>query len=266
MANWREYTPQDVRYAMLTDSPDTDALALGSALHAAVLEPDKPAWDLGPVNPKTGITYGRDAKAWADYTPENPGLPLLTSEQAEKMDPMVEALRAHPKAAAIFLHAEARELTIVVNFDLRAWAERLGEIWTGGEDDHLLIKGRLDLLCPGVGLVADLKTTRSKTEWELQKAFALYGYAHQAALYPELARLAGHESIAHFAAVFVRSEEPYRAGVFRADDTSIRIASQELLPAMIEMARCYRTEEWPGWSDEIQDITLPDWKLRSAGY
>ena len=89
MANWREYTPQDVRYAMLTDSPDTDALALGSALHAAVLEPDKPAWDLGPVNPKTGITYGRDAKAWADYTPENPGLPLLTSEQAEKMGPIL---------------------------------------------------------------------------------------------------------------------------------------------------------------------------------
>ncbi|MFH1571953.1 MAG: PD-(D/E)XK nuclease-like domain-containing protein [Gemmatimonadota bacterium] len=266
MTNWREYTPQDVRYEMEHESPDSDALALGSALHGTMLTPETPGWELGPVNEKTKRTYGRDTKAWADYAATRPGVALLTSEQAEKLPRMVDALQAHPKAVAIFERTEATELTIVTNLDLRAWADRLGMEWLGGEDDHLLVKARLDLLAPSVGLVADLKTTRSRTEYELQKAFALYGYAHQAALYPEIARQAGYPTVEHFAAVFVRAEPPYRAGVFRAAEDSVRAAEVELLPAMVEMAHYYRTEEWPGWSTEIEDITLPAWKLREAGY
>lgn len=261
LADWRQYTPQDVRYEMLHPTPGSEAMALGTALHAQLLEPGSDTVAVAPqVDRRT-----KDGKAtWAAFLESSAGKTVITADQGQQLEAMRSAVLAHPKAAAILARAEAKEVTIIANLSLRALHDRLGLSmleWPAAEDDHLLVKARLDILCPSAGLVADLKTTKAKTEWELQKAFNVFGYSHQAALYPEMARAAGYD-VEHFAALFVRNCEPYRAGVFRADDLSIAAAWRELLPAMVQMAECYRTEEWPGWEDEIMDISLPDWKMR----
>lgn len=260
MADWRNYTPEDVRYDMLTWSPDSEAMALGTALHALTLDPDTVA-DTIAVAPKVDRRTKVGKATWAEFQEASAGKTVVTSEQSETLIAMSEALRACKPAAAILARSRQRELTIVANLDLREMADAMGQAWDGGEDGQLLVKCRLDLYCPTLKLVADLKTTREKTEWGLQRAFDRYGYANQAALYPAAARAAGLEAD-QFAALCVRNEPPYRAGAFRADEESVRAAERQLLPAMIEMARCYRTEEWPGWSDEVQDISLPDYRLK----
>lgn len=270
LADTRHYTPADVRHEMLTAKPDTDALALGSALHVALLEPARyaKAVAIGPVNPKTGRTYERDTKAWEEAEHAGDTAVLLTTDQATKVPLMAAALRAHPQARAIFERATERELSVVVNLDLDELAAEhgVGDYWRLRSDDdaQLLAKARLDMLCPDVALVADLKTSVAATEWELRKSVTDYGYYQQSALYPHMARAAGFGDVRHFALVVVRSEEPYRAAVLRVTEESQRIGWQELLPAMALAARCYRLDDWPGWPEGVIDVDVAEWKLREV--
>ena len=265
LADDRHYTPADVRHALLTERPDSDALALGSALHVAMLEPARYREDvgLGPVNDKTGRTYGRDPQAWQRAEAERPGKILLTTDQAAKVALMAATLRTHEKAAAIFPLSTERELSVVADLDLVALATEYDlPLECDERDTKLRVKERLDLLCPDASLVADLKTTTAATEWELRKSVTDYGYYHQAALYPYLTRVAGLGEVHHFALIVVRSEEPYRAAVLRVTEESQRIGWQELLPAMALAARCYRTGVWPGWPAGVIDVDVAEWKLR----
>lgn len=260
LANWRDYTPQDVRHEMLTGSPGSDAMALGTALHAMTLEPETFVDEVA-IAPKVDKRTKQGKADWAEFVEQSDGKTVITKDQGFVMADMHRAILDCPKAVSILNAADAKELTIVANLDLKAMTEELGQVWEGGEDTHLLVKCRLDMHCPRLSLVADLKTTKEKTEWGLQRAFDKLGYSHQAALYPAVARAAGLEAD-QFAAIFVRNEAPFRAGVFRAEEQSVRAAWGQLLPAMVEMAECYRTEEWPGWGDEVQDISLPDYRPR----
>ena len=50
---------------------ETEAMALGSAVHMLALEPERfeQEYDIheGPINPKTGRSYGRDTKAFEEW-------------------------------------------------------------------------------------------------------------------------------------------------------------------------------------------------------
>lgn len=261
-----------VRYGMEHNSADSDALALGSALHMAMLEPDKYASSvqLGPINEKTGKTYGRGTQKWDAWAEDiGPDITLITSEQEEKIVPLVNALRAHPMIAGAFARIEHKELTCIATIDLPELAQNLGMPWVyGDEDTQLLTKVRLDAVTTGV--IVDLKTQgagrgRRVGPDALAWSAVDYGYYAQSGLYPLVAQAAGLPEVQHFTAAVVESEPPHLTYFVRFSEASQRAGLQSLLPAMVAMARAYRTEEWPGYPGGVIDLDPPEGWVRNLG-
>lgn len=255
------WTPAHVRYAMCRPGLDTDALALGSALHVALLEPSRyqDVVHLGPVNPKTGRTYGRDTKAWTEAE-DAVGAILLTTDQAAQVAPMIAALQSHPLIVATTSLVTEREVTCIATLDLRQIAQEQHLAWKAewGEDDRLVVKTRLDM--GGGGIIADLKTMTTSRRPGLRgiEWYAVeYGLMHQAALYPRVARACGIE-VEHFAVLAIEKEEPYLPFYLRVSQWGADTAMRELLPAMVTAARCYRTDEWPGYPQDVVDLDPPE--------
>src|SRR5690606_17176707 len=86
-----------------------------------------------------------------------------------------------------------------------------------------------------------------------------YGYYLQAALYTKGANLLGVD-IDHF--IFVAVEEnPPAVAVYRITDEALMAGEHELYELMKVYKECRETGRWPGYPEEIQDISVPYWVL-----
>lgn len=271
------YAPAYVRREMLASSADTDGTALGTALHTAVFEPERydETVKLGPVNEKTGKTYGRDSAKFQAAMADDPGATLLTTEQAAKILPMVASLRAHPRISKLGESVENTELTVVADLDLWSVAKDANytdyeitqmagpDPWPG--DPVLRVRVRLDGYTPAhAGVITDLKTMspgRRPGMEGLPHSAAAYGYFEQAGLYTYVAARAGLQ-VAHFTIAAIETDDPYLCFMARVSDEGAAAGLRRLVPAMFTMARCITTGEWPGYSTAIIDLEPPSWFLK----
>lgn len=69
----------------------------------------------GPINPKTGKTFGRDTKAFQEWTKENPtpnGEQRVTQEEFDLLIAMAAAVENHPTVQSLLTCHGAHELTL----------------------------------------------------------------------------------------------------------------------------------------------------------
>ncbi len=142
-----------------------------------------------------GLVY-REIPASIDaYMARYPGCEAVDPAMYDLATFMLGRLGGNPLAARII--QEAQEGQPVVRARL-----------TNG----LRVQCRVDLLCPELGLAADLKTTKDSKEDFLRSAVK-YGYHIQAALYSSLLRAAGVELRQPFLFVCAQNQYPFDAYV-----------------------------------------------------
>jgi hypothetical protein len=124
----------------------------------------------------------------------------------------------------------------------------------------VLCKARLDAYNERIGTVIDIKTTIDASPQGFGRKLYAYGYNRQAAWYLDSLR-AHNESAYHFVFIAVEKEPPYSIGLYRLSDEAIKLSRSENQALLRRYAECSRTDVWPGYTDGIEDISIPKYGL-----
>jgi hypothetical protein len=237
------------RYRWEQDNPPApkDHLELGSAAHRLVL-------GAGP-----GLAVV-DAKDWRTKAAQNERdaartggrIPLLAAEHDQVLA-MAAAIRAHPVASALFDPE-------------RGGVPEQSLFW---EDPEFGItrRARLDWLPqPRDGkrlVIGDLKTTTDASPAAIRKTVANYGYFMQCAWYLDAVTALGLDEDPAMLLVFIEKTPPYLVTVAELDDEAITAGRARNTLACEIWRDCTQAGIWPGYTDDIELITLPAWAART---
>ena len=62
-----------------------------------------------------------------------------------------------------------------------------------------------------------------------------------------------------FIFIAVEKDPPYGVAVYEATKGMLKTAKKQIAPLLDVYAECLKTDVWPGYKDELQQIELPRW-------
>lgn len=222
----------------LIPDEDTPALRMGSLVHRCVLEPETMA-DAFYNRPEGLDGRTKDGKEWLAAHADKP---VLTADEAAKIQGMRDSVWAHPMASRILKASE---------FERSAFAE----------DDGLLLKARFDALPKSSNIIADLKTCDDASEEACCKSVSKYAYYRQAAFYLRVANLLGLKREA-FVFIFVEKTPPYLVAVRQLDDMVLEAGRMMINRDLQLLRNCRERDQWPGYGNDVLGVALPDYEMR----
>lgn len=215
------------------------AMSIGTAIHTALLEPDRFATEyllLRDVKDRRASEYKQAIKV---HDAEQ----VLVASEADKVAGMQESVYSQPGASEALKAGGFRELSAFVE----------------DPETGVLLRCRYDLI-DAFGLATDLKKTRSAAPEEFARSIYNYRYHVQDAMYSHVYELITGEPLA-FQILAVEEEAPHCAMLYTLDEESKRIGFEEYRRDLELYAECERTGEWCGYPDPVQTISLPGWAL-----
>ena len=234
-------------HALTHPTEQTAAMALGSATHTGVLEPDK--FDgLYVKSPKFDMRKKVDKLAAAEFELEHPDQTRLTESEWDLIAGMKDAVWAHPVAREMLGGEGIVEASAV---------------WTDPATG-MRMKARPDYITTfdGWNHVIDLKTAKDGSRREFSRAVANLKYYWQAAHY-----LDGLDVIAPasrcFTFIVVENTPPHAVAIYTMDEGDIDQGRAELAKVVAGIAEAERENTWPGYPAEVSEIQLPAWAQRS---
>jgi hypothetical protein len=232
----------------ITPEP-TPAMRLGTALHTHVLELSR--WDADIAVTPAGLDRRTKAgkEAWAAFEAEAAGRTVISADDAEQVQAMARAIYGHPAAAMLLGLPGKAETT-------HMWTDAV----TGLE-----CKCRPDWLTDDGAIVVDLKTTEDASPAGFRKSIAQWRYGVQAAWYCHSLEMATGIRPAQFIFIAVEKKPPYAVAVYAADEQMIEHGMETAMRDLGKLAACRLTDSWPGYSDQIEMISLPAWMTGGAG-
>lgn len=217
----------------------TAAMFVGTAFHAASLEPDKfeDEYVIGEFKDRRAAGY----KAWAaDQTKH-----ILMVSDLRNVIGMRRSLFAHPVAGGLLRDGG--------QFEFSAYAE--------DSETGVLIRARADLMTDS-GWIVDLKKCQDASDEGCRKSIENYGYWQQDPFYQDVFELAGGEAPRGFAFVFVEEDFPHAVNVVFLEDQD-RDRGRRTYRRNLELyAHCLERNEWPAYGTQARPIELSSWKRR----
>lgn len=233
-------SPLMYHYRKNNQRADTDALRLGRAAHAAVLEPERFATEF--VTWEGARRYGKE---WDAFKAKHAGNPILTREERSKAERIATSVHAHPVASALLAEKGNAELTIT---------------WTH-ERTGLACKSRIDWLCSHL---VDLKTARDVSPTFYGSQAARFGDHLQMSYYATALASVGVEAPAVIIAA--QNCDPWDVVVYDVPDEVLLVGEHLYESALDKVLACQRANEWPGHArNEAIPLRLPAWAMTGIG-
>ncbi|WP_424859336.1 PD-(D/E)XK nuclease-like domain-containing protein [Tepidimonas sp. HKU77] len=233
----------------VTNSPEpTPAMLFGTAVHAAILEPDSFARDY-VVAPKFDRRTKEGKAAAEAWEAENAGKTALTAEQMEAVNKMVANVRNHAGAANL-LGCGLAEMS-------GFWVDQETGIECKCRPDWLVT---MEERPEWVTAIIDVKTCVDASADGFSRAIATLGYDVQVAFYQDgIKAITGKTLPFYFIAV--EKDAPYAVACYKASDEVIEIGRAKYRAALQLLKWCRDNDRWPGYqpNGEIETITLPRW-------
>ena len=231
-------------YLLMRTQPSvpTEAMRFGTAVHAAVLEPDTFAdavVQAPDINRRT--TAGR-AEHEA-FQQANAGKVVLSADDMMRVYRCVNAVHMHPAASKLLTGGEVEGSLF----------------WVDGEY-RIPCKARFDKFNHG-GMV-DLKTCQDASQDGFGRAAASLLYHVQNAHYIEGAEAVLNETPRFFSFVCVEVEPPHCVAVYVLPTAAVLAGRHLLRIAMERYAECSASGKWEGYPDTIEMLDFPKWALR----
>lgn len=192
---------------------------------------------------------------------------IISAEELARAQAMAEAVMSHPVAGKLL--------------SPKAGVAELSCYWLD-EETGVLCRCRPDFWRDD-GIVVDLKTTADASPEGFAKSINDWRYHVQQAFYEDGMKAAGKQAPEQraddptglvmadgwgrplpkaFVFVAVENEYPHPVGVYRIETESVEIGRREYRADLAAYAESLRTDKWPGYSDRIEPISLPAWRLR----
>lgn len=232
-----------MRHAMMNPSEPSPAMAMGTAVHMAILEPERFVFEYAICD----RAVDRRSRHWAEFCSiacDGPGGKIpLTKPDGDAVYAMVAAVQAHPDAAPLLAAPGQCEYVAV-------WQDA---------DTGLACKARLDKYVPGA-IALDIKTTRNASPETFERDVYTLGYWQQVAWYREgFERASGKPT--PFTIIAVENEPPHCVAVYSLDDDTLARGVAENHSILKRYAEALKTGTFPGYphpSGPIE-IGMPDW-------
>lgn len=215
---------------------ETPAMAFGTAVHAAILEPDEYAkwivWEKQSRATKEGKASWAEAQARAEAA----GSRVISNEDDAVVSMMASMVHKH-RYLGPYLENGVPELSVYWN----------------DPDTGVFCRCRPDWLA--VDAVIDVKTTTDASPRAFQRSALNYRYWVQAAFY--LDGLAANDvNVCDFVFAAVEKTSPYAVVAYPAAKEMIEAGRAEYKRLLKLLAACERDNSWPGYAD-VMELQLP---------
>lgn len=229
--------------AWLKEKPEpTAAMIFGSAVHCALLEPHRFPGSYVQA-PEIERRSNAGKAAYADWERANAGKMVLSQDQMETIRGMQDAFNSHPLVSGVLRWAQIERCAF--------WRD---------EETNVLCKSRPDIVTSN-GLVIDLKTTADASKEAFARDSWKYRYHVQAAMYLEGVTSVLGKLHSDFLFIAVEKEAPYAISVYAAEPVFLTIGRDQMRAGLQRYAECNSRNEWHGYPEEVQKLSLPTWAL-----
>lgn len=225
-------------------SAPTEAMKLGTAVHAAILEPESFEKEF-IVSPEFNRRT-KDGKAmYEQFVTENAGKTVITPEVRETCLILRDRVHNHPLAGGLLQDGNAEQ-----------------SFYAQDPDSGELMKCRFDYLQSSGFAAIDLKTTKDASETEFGKSAANLRYDIAAAWYFNVLEVLYGTIPQHWIWLAVEKEPPYAIGVYFAPRDMIERAREAMFRDFNRIIECKRNNDWPDYAVEAMELKLPGWVKR----
>jgi exodeoxyribonuclease VIII len=230
---WRTFEAEHV--TKTAPRKETPAMALGSAVHTALLEPDRFAEEY-VVCPEE--CSDRRTKAYKEWVASVDGAIVLTADDAATIDAIRESVRRDDFASKLLAADGHVEKSL-------EWTEH-----------DVLCRMRFDKIAGPFCI--DIKTCQDATPEAFAKTIASYRYDLQASHYISGLREIDH--IPRFVFVAVETCVPYRVRCFEMCDDDAYKADEDRVALLLEYRRRLESGDWSEAGEGVlTKVFLPNW-------
>jgi hypothetical protein len=211
---------------------DRPAYVIGRATHTYILE-GVDTFDAeyavgGPINPRTGKSFGVDTKAFDEWAQEI-GKPVITEEQLSLVKSMQHGVALNKTASNILESGNAEQVARCKysGIDCQSRFD-----WNTKDD-----------------IIADLKTCDDLDYFEYDAK--RFGYIYQMAFYQQMYKIS-EGNIPEIYFIAIEKKEPYRCGVWLINQQTLNIATQENESAMQRLLKAKESDTWSTGYEELR--------------
>jgi hypothetical protein len=237
--------PAVFEYERHNGRPPRDVFDFGHAAHQMVLGVGAPIVAVDAKDWRTKAAAEAKDAAHADGK-----IPLLAKD-VHVIAAMAAAIQAHPIASVLLDPANGKPEQSLFRQD----------------ESGVMLRSMLDWFpdtTTGRMIVPDYKTSVSANPDVFAKSVASFNYHMQDAWYRDM--VTGLNLADDVAFVFIVQEKtaPYLVTVVELDVEAVRIGRELNRQAIDLYAECQSSGMWPGYTDQVELISLPAWATYSA--
>lgn len=217
----------------------------GHLAHCSILEPDEfeKRYVVGP-------TLNRNTKAWKEFVEANAGRVAIQSDQYEAATRQALSVRGLPEIGEVLASGRAEVSAFWVDEETGAECRCRPDFVHDVDDDSCIL--------------LDVKTFTDPSPNEFARQCARKAYAKQASFYTDGYEKASGKTVRAFIFLAVGNEWPYAASAMMLDEDSLEAGRRHYKRNLRTYADCMSTGQWPGFSNGITLIRLPQWALTES--
>ena len=220
----------------------TPAMALGSAAHRAVLEPDLFKNEYA-VAPKCDKRTKKGKAEFAEFEESAAGKTVISFDDMILIQNIEVAVREN-KTASLLLSDGQAEISGFFTDPI----------------ENVPCKIRPDFLHKN-GMIIDLKTCQDASPAGFGRQVITFGYDLQSSFYSYGFEQITGEECQGFYFVAVEKSEPYGCCVYPAEYNILELGKEKLRRALKLYAECERFNVWPGYP-EASRLDVPGWAFK----
>lgn len=262
------FAKSPAHYRAACDGPmkeETDALARGTALHLAILEPalfetryivaepceqllksgnrkGQPCGNPGLFRLRNGLGWacGTHVKGFGSEIETGGEQQVISQENRAAVLGMAASIAKHARARSLFDGSGEFEATVIFE----------------DPETGVLIRTRPDRLVARAGMNAELKSTRNAARWAFERDAESRGYWLKLALYRRGLRARGWP-YSMTALLAVESEPPFDPVPYLIRESDLDSADREITRLLLRFKDCERDNYWPGQATEFLELCRP---------
>lgn len=231
-------SPMHYRFRELCEP--TAAMILGTATHAAILEPIAYASDYVILSPDVA---DRRSSVYKEAVKQRGQEYVLLASDADLIAGMCESVQANPHAAALLADGESEM-----------------SLFTRDPVTGVIVRARYDWLTRA-GQPVDLKTTKDASDDAFGKSVMNYRYHVQDVFYCDVWEWAFGEQPPQMLFLAVESDMPHCTAIHRIPHDFRQYARKVYRADLNRYAECLESGEWPGLPGEPHTTQMPGWAI-----
>lgn len=236
------YTPAHLKASWAEENEDKGSKEsdFGTLIHTMILEPHLAGQAVVVVN--ADDWRKKDAQEARNAAREAGKIAVLAKDY-ERAVLAVEAVGRHPLAAELLADGKAEQ----------SWFAK-------DKDTGLYRKARPDFYTTSRVLV-DIKTVASAHPDFLQRRAYDGGWFQQAPFHCDVVERVERAPARGYCWLIVEQKPPHSVVIRRPDDNILAHGDRLNKAAWATFCRCAKTDQWPSWGEDLQDLSLPTYAM-----